>query len=102
MGTARAIEVDVGQLPFNFQIGKDRDAIRFRPPATPEGELEVRDGCGGDRLAVVPLAAAARNSGVTTLRAPLAAGKATADLCLTFTARGPDPIWAVAAARLVP
>ena len=99
---AKAIEVDVGQLPFNYQIGRDRDAIRFRAPSTPEGELEVRDGCEGDRLAVLPLASAARNPGITTLRAVLPRRTGPADLCLTFTARGPDPIWAVAAVRLVP
>ncbi|QXQ07940.1 beta-N-acetylhexosaminidase [Sphingosinicellaceae bacterium] len=99
---AKTIEVDVGQLPFNYQIGNDRDAIRFRPPATPDGELEVRDGCDGDRLAVLPLAPAVRNPGVSTLRAPLPLGAGAAGLCLTFTARGSDPIWAVAAVRLVP
>lgn len=98
---ARSIAVDVGQLPFNYQIGKDRDAIRFRAPATPEGELEVRDGCDGDRLAVAPLATAARNPGVTTLQLTLSR-PASAALCLTFTARGPDPIWAVAAVRATP
>lgn len=98
---ARSIAVDVGQLPFNYQIGKDRDAIRFRPPATPDGELEVRDGCDGERLAVLPLATATRNPRVTTLRTTLSR-PAAATLCLTFTARGPDPIWAVAAVRAQP
>lgn len=98
---ARSIAVDVGQLPFNYQIGKDRDAIRFRSPATLDGELEVRDGCDGERLAMLPLAPAARNPGVTTLRTTLSRAP-TAALCLTFTARGPDPIWAIAAIRAVP
>ena len=98
---ALGIAVDVGQLPFNYQIGKDRDAIKFRPPATKDGELEVRDGCDGERLAVLPLAPAAPNPGVTTLRGRLSR-PATAALCLTFTARGPDPIWAVAAVRATP
>jgi len=41
----------VGQVPFNFQIGKDIEAIRLNPPRTSVGELEVRlDGCKGERL----------------------------------------------------
>ena len=99
---ARNIEVDVGQLPFNYQLGKDRELIRFRPPVTSVGELEVRDGCDGPLLAVLPLAPAAANAGVTTLTAPLPVRSSPADLCLTFTARGPEPIWAVAAIRLRP
>ena len=99
---ANAIEVDVGQLPFNYQIGKDRDAIKFRAPATPAGELEIRDGCDGERLAALPLATAAKNPGVTTLRTTLQPRARPVDLCLTFTARDPDPIWAVAAVRTRP
>lgn len=99
---ARAIEVDVGQLPFNFQIGADRDKIRFRAPAMPQGELEVRaDGCEGAPIATLPLAPAAHNPGLTTLSAPLPQIIGRHDLCFTFTARGPDPIWAVHAVQLV-
>lgn len=102
MTGVRAIAIDVGQLPFNFQVGRDRDAIRFRPPATPAGEFEVRSGgCEGERIAVLPLAPAARNPGVTRLLAPIAPRTGTADLCVTYTARGPDPLWAVAAIQLV-
>jgi hexosaminidase len=51
---SRVTEIDasVGQFPFNFQIGRDRDAIQLRPPATPEGELEIRvDSCDGELIA---------------------------------------------------
>jgi hexosaminidase len=88
------IAVSVGQLPFNFQLGKDRDAIRFRPPATPAGEVEIRAGCDGPPLATLPLAPAAANPGITRLVAPIAAAGAT-DLCITYTATGPDPLWAI-------
>ena len=100
---ATAIAIDVGQVPFNFQVGKDRDAIRFRPPATPAGEFEVRaGGCEGVRIAVLPLAPAAANPGITRLQAPLTGARtATADLCITYTARGPDPLWAVSAVQLI-
>lgn len=89
----------VGQVPFNFQIGKDRDAIRLAPPQTAAGELEVyldscpNDGPGGQasgaigppggavgasgeatrpqgrRIAVLPLAPAVDNDAVTELPA---------------------------------
>jgi len=98
-----AIELDVGQLPFNFQIGRDIDRIRFRPPATSEGEFEVRaGGCDGERIAVLPLAPAVANSMVTRLRAPIAPRRGTTDLCFTYTARGPNPLWAIDAVQLVP
>jgi len=97
-----AIEIHVGQLPFNFQIGRDVERIRFRPPATPAGEMEVRaGGCEGERIAVLPLAPAAANPAVTRLRTPIAPRRGSADLCITYTARGPNPLWAVDAVRLV-
>ena len=97
-----AIAIDVGQLPFNFQVGTDRDAVRFRPPATPAGEFEVRvGGCEGERIAVLPLAPAVANPGVTRLTASVTPRTGAADLCVTYTARGPDPLWAVAAVQLV-
>ena len=96
------ITLDVGQLPFNFQVGKDRDGVRFRPPITAAGEFEVRHGgCSGERIAVLPLAPAVGNPGVTRLSAPMAPRAGRADLCITYTARGVDPLWAVGAVQLV-
>jgi len=96
LGTVGRIELAVGQLPFNFQVGKDRDAIRFHPPQTPAGEFEVRlDDCDGPVIATLPLAPAADNPGVTRLTAPVAPTAGRHDLCLTYTATGPDPLWAI-------
>jgi len=100
MDGVRSIAVDVGQLPFNFQIGKDEDNIKFRIPATPAGELEVRDGCDGPRVAVLPLAPAARRPGVTRLTAPIIPQSGAHDLCLTYTARAVEPMWAIGAVQL--
>ena len=51
------VEAEVGQVPFNFSIGADRDQIALRPPHTPDGELEVHlDDCNGAPVAVLPLA----------------------------------------------
>ncbi len=96
-----SIALDVGQLPFNFQVGAERDAIRFRPPATPDGEFEIRlDSCDGPRIAVLPLSPAKANPAVTTLRARLTPTLGRHDLCLSYTANGPDPLWAIDRVRL--
>ncbi|HET7202055.1 MAG TPA: family 20 glycosylhydrolase, partial [Steroidobacteraceae bacterium] len=88
---------DVGQVPFNFQVGKDRDAIRLRAPTTSSGELEVRvDSCEGPVVASLPLAPALAEDAVTRLPpATLAPRAGTQLLCFVFTAREVDPMWAL-------
>jgi len=100
MDQVTGIAIDVGQLPFNFQIGHDVDGIHFAPPVTPDGEFVVRDGCEGARLATLPLAPAARNPGVTRLTAKLPPLRGAHDLCFTYTARGVNPLWAIAGVQL--
>ena len=97
VGGAKRIAIDVGQVPFNFQISAaERESIHFRPPATPDGEFEVRaGGCDGNRVAVLPLAPAQANPGVTRLVAPLDPRTGNEDLCITYTATGVNPMWAV-------
>jgi hexosaminidase len=94
---AGAIVAAVGQFPFNFQIGRDREAIRLGEPATAEGELEVRlDSCDGELIARLPLAPAVANDGVTRLApAAIRPREGRHDLCLTFTGRSIDPMWAI-------
>ena len=94
----------VGQVPFNFQIGKDIEAIKLNAPNTPAGELEVRlDGCQGEPVAVLPLAPAADNDAVTTLPAvPLPSAAGPHDLCFRFTQRTLDPLWALDWVQLLP
>jgi hexosaminidase len=96
------ITARVGQIPFNFQVGKDRDRIPLRAPATPEGELEVRAGCDGERLAAIPLGKAARNPGVSTIAGRLPARPGKTDLCLTFTAKSVDPFWVIDSVTVKP
>ena len=101
-GGAKQIAIEVGQIPFNFQVGKDIESIRFHPPATPEGEFEVRaGGCEGVRIAVLPLAPARANPGVTRLVAPIAARNGNEDLCITYTATGVEPMWAIDSVELI-
>ena len=92
----------VGQIPFNFQVGKDRDTIPLRAPATPEGELEVRLGCAGERIAALPLGKAPREPGVSTIGGRLPARSGKVDLCLTFTSKTVDPFWVIDRVTLKP
>jgi hexosaminidase len=50
---------------------------------------------------VLPLAPAATNPALTRLRAPIVPRHGAADLCITYTARGPNPLWALHAVQLV-
>jgi len=95
------LEAAVGQVPFNFQIGADREKIRLGTPRTPEGELEVRiDGCEGEPALVIPLAEAAGDDGITTLSGRLPPRAGRHDLCLRFTQKTLDPMWGVDWVRL--
>ncbi len=90
------LSVSVGQLPFNFQIGADRDKIVLHPPHTPDGELEAHlDDCSGPLIANPVLAAAAGNPGVTTLTAKIKPQTGRHDLCFMFSSRSVDPMWAI-------
>jgi hexosaminidase len=97
LSRALTLQAAVGQVPFNFQIGKDREAIHFAAPQTAEGELEVHvDSCEGERIAVLPLAPAAGNNAVTQLPSvslPRISGRH--DLCFRFTQRALEPLWAL-------
>lgn len=96
MSDMRQITLDIGQVPFNFQVGRDRDAVKFRTPATADGEFEVRlGGCEGQRIAVLPIAPAVKNPGITRLRASIDPVDGAHDLCITYTAKSVDPLWAI-------
>jgi hexosaminidase len=101
---AKRLSAAVGQVPFNFQIGSDIEAIHLRPPRTPAGELEVRlDSCDGAPLAVLPLAPAAGNDAVTVLpAATLPPLEGTHALCFNFTQRTLDPLWTIDWVQLSP
>ncbi len=97
------LTVNVGQIPFNFQIGADREKIPVHPPRTPSGELEVHlDGCAGPVIGAPSLDPANRNAGVTALAVPIAPQQGRHDLCFLFTARSIDPMWAIDWVQLDP
>lgn len=100
----RSLSLAVGQVPFNYQIGRDRDAIRLDAPRTAAGELEVRaDGCDGAWLVVLPLTPAADEDAVTVLP-PVALAHLAGihELCLRFAQPGLDPMWAIDWVQLSP
>jgi hexosaminidase len=97
------ISANVGQIPFNFQIGKDASGIPLVKPRGFGGELEVRlDNCDGKLLASISLEYAMSSAGVSRL--PLGRfdpQTGTHDLCLRFTRRSIDPIWTIDSLELV-
>jgi hexosaminidase len=90
-----SVKATVGQIPFNFQIGKDAARIPLPKPRTADGELEVRVGdCAGAPVASIPLTTAVANFALTTLpAAELAAQGGARDLCFSFTRTKLDPMW---------
>jgi hexosaminidase len=95
LGSVVSLVAAVGRVPFNFQIGADRERLRFASPTTVAGELLVHlDSCEGTLYARLPLAPARQSQSVTVLpayRVPAVQGRH--DLCLQFAQRGPDPLW---------
>jgi hexosaminidase len=96
------ISARVTQIPFNFQVGKDRNDIPLRAPTTPGGELEVRLGCTGERIAAIPLGNSAANPGISTVTGRLPSRPGKSDLCLTFTSKNVDPFWVIDSVTLKP
>jgi hexosaminidase len=103
LGSIDAIEASVGQVPFNFQIGKDVHSIPLPKPQSAAGELDVfLDSCTGTKIASMPLAPALSNPEITTLPAVhIDSPGGTHDLCFIFTRRAVDPIWTVDRVELV-
>jgi hexosaminidase len=95
LGQVRAVVAAVGQVPFNFQIGADRERMHFAQPTTAAGELLVHlDSCDGPLYARWPLAAARSADAVTVLPSnSVAQVTGRHDLCLRFAQHGPDPLW---------
>ncbi|ESQ87480.1 beta-hexosaminidase [Asticcacaulis sp. AC460] len=98
------ITAKVANYPFNFQLGnRPGQIIPFDTPQTKDGELLVRVGdCTSDPVARLPLAKAARSTGVTVLTGDLPVVAGTNDLCFTFAQNAPPPEWALQEVRLTP
>lgn len=97
-----SIEVRAGRLPYFFQLAHDEPNRKFKPAKTAHGELELHAGCDGPMLASLPLPAQPDADGFITLRAPITATAAKADLCIWFTGDTRPTIWAVDRVTLIP
>jgi hexosaminidase len=99
----KSLRATIGQIPFNFQIGKDAAKIPLPKPRSADGELEIRlDGCEGTPIASAPLTPAVSNNRVTVLPPVSLEGKTgTHDLCFIFTRAKVDPIWVIDNIELV-
>lgn len=93
----RRVVATVGSVPYNFSLGADMAHVKFAPPRTAAGELEIRLGsCEGALLASLSLAPAAGNAGLTVLEGAFTpTAGATSDLCLRFTQKQADPLWMI-------
>lgn len=102
LAQTKAIEVDVANLPYNFQLWHDIKNVKLRPAATAEGELEIRrDGCEGKPWLTLPLKPAIGSNGVTTLRAELPKDDGGVhDLCFVFARPDTKTLWTVGEVRL--
>ncbi|TDR46487.1 hexosaminidase [Tahibacter aquaticus] len=98
---AREIAIDVGSIPYNFQLWHDIKHVKRRKPATAQGELEIRRGsCEGKPWLRLPLKPALGNPTTTTLRATLPEGLAAQDLCFVFTRPDTRTLWTIDAVQL--
>jgi hexosaminidase len=98
-----SLSAEIGQVPFNFSIGADLAKVVFDKPRTPTGELQVRlDSCTGPIVASIPIGAATRNTGVSSVAGALPPQRGRHDLCMTFSQGGPDPLWMLDRLTLVP
>ncbi|MGZ3304509.1 MAG: family 20 glycosylhydrolase, partial [Asticcacaulis sp.] len=91
----------IANFPFNFQLADAAAKVKFNPPRTREGELEVRiDSCTAPPELVIPIGKAAQNPGVSLLIGTLPAVNGTHDLCFTFAQPMAPPEWALDDVRL--
>jgi hexosaminidase len=102
--TSRGLKLSahIANYPFNFQLADALAGVKFDPPKTPEGELEVRlDNCAtGTVVLSLPIGKAAKNPDVSLLVGTVPATPGVHDLCFAFTQKAPAPEWALDDVRL--
>ena len=88
-----AVDVEIADFPFNYQIGNDIAKIPLYPEAPPQGALQVRlDGCDGNVIASMTLPAQSEPV-VATDQVRIAPQQGVHDLCFRFERRSVDPVW---------
>ena len=95
------IEVRLGRLPYNFQLGADARNVVSRPSRARHGELQIhRDSCEGPLLSQVPLQAITAAQQPETLSAAIVPQAGIHSLCL-FVGRGASgPLWVIDTVQL--
>ena len=93
------LEVGFARLPWVFGLDPAHNTAVVRPPRAPGGEVEVRDGCVSDPIAVAPLPPAGAPPSVTLALPPRTGPH---DLCVVFTASSFDPVLALDHIQLEP
>ena len=88
-----SITVRAGRMPYYFQLAHDESHRKFKPAKTANGELEVRAGCDGAVLAMVPMPAATGADGFVNLEAKLEPTTSPQDLCIYFTGDTRPTMW---------
>jgi hexosaminidase len=103
LSKVQSIRAMVGQIPFNFQIGKDAASIPLPKPKSASGELEIRlDHCDGPLFESVSLESAVDNNGLTRLPPiTINSQKGTHDICFRFARAKVDPIWVISSVELI-
>ncbi|MEO8671286.1 MAG: family 20 glycosylhydrolase [Tahibacter sp.] len=97
-----AIGIEVGNIPYNFQLWHDADKVVVRPTVSPDGELQIGlDDCNGPPLLRLPLTVARANTGVTGLRGNLPPTTGVHDLCFRFGRPSAETLWAIQAVQLL-
>lgn len=98
-----SIMASAGQLPFNFQIGRDVEKVTMRPMATLDGEFEAHlDSCDGPKLTILPMPHPGPNTGLSEVHGAFAPQTGVHDLCFVFTRAKLDPYWSLHTVTLVP
>ncbi|NVJ98011.1 MAG: family 20 glycosylhydrolase [Alphaproteobacteria bacterium] len=97
------IEVVVGNLPYNFQIGDQINDVQLKAPQTEAGEIVVyKNSCdAGEEITRLPLAPALESYGLTTLKAALPSVSDAEKLCFHVAASHYEPLWAIDRVRLI-
>ena len=90
------VRADAGLLPYNRPDSSASQKVALRPPATPNGELEVHlDTCDGTKIATLPMPNLPPNNPLASVSGAVMPQAGKHDLCLVFTRAKPDPYWAL-------
>jgi hexosaminidase len=101
LSVARDFTIDVARLPRKLGLAHDFANVKAYYPATRFGEFVVRSaGCKGPVIGTFPLADPATAPNRFNFSGKVPDRTSDGDLCMTFTARPSDLIYAVGGVEL--